>query len=88
MTRPANLPVEQTINLVSSVLGLGARKSGLSEASRLMGAIPELDSMAVVSLLTAIEEEFGITVDDDDLDVSAFETVGTLAAFIARKAGD
>ena len=33
----------------------------------LLGSIPELDSMAVVGILTAIEEELGISIPDDDV---------------------
>lgn len=41
--------------------------------------------MAVVSVLTAIEEEFGISVDDDEISASIFETVGSLVAFVESK---
>ena len=43
--------------------------------------------MAVVNLITALEEHFGIIVDDDEISASTFETLGTLAAFVAAKAG-
>ena len=40
--------------------------------------------MAVVSLLAALEEHFGITVNDDDISARTFETLGTLAEFVAQ----
>ena len=40
--------------------------------------------MAVVSLIGALEEHFGIAIDDDDISASTFETLGSLAAFVAR----
>ena len=46
---------------------------------------PELDSMAVVSLITTLEERFGIVVDDDDIDGSTFASVGALADFVGSK---
>jgi acyl carrier protein len=49
--------------------------------------MPELDSMAVVSLIGALEEHFGIAVDDDDISASTFESVGTLCAFVAARSG-
>ena len=64
---------------------IGSRADAMNEATPLLGAIPELDSMAVVSLITALEEQFGIAVDDDEIGADAFETVGTLAAFVERK---
>ena len=51
----------------------------------MLGAIPELDSMAVVSLITSLEERFGFTVADDELDSSSFATVGALADFVQTK---
>jgi acyl carrier protein len=42
--------------------------------------------MAVVSLIGALEERFGIEVDDDDISASTFETLGSLAAFVEQKA--
>jgi len=52
---------------------------------RLLGALPGFDSMAVVSVLTAIEEEFGITAEDDELSADIFETLGSLDQFVKNK---
>lgn len=51
----------------------------------MLGGIPEFDSMAVVAVITSIEEEFGITIDDDELSASVFETVGSLSRFVESK---
>jgi acyl carrier protein len=67
------------------VLALGESGQHLSEDSPLLGSLPELDSMAVVSLIGALEERFGIAIDDDDISASTFATLGTLAAFVAQK---
>jgi acyl carrier protein len=74
-------------NILRDALQLGTRADTLTPASRLLGALPEFDSMAVVTVLTMIEDEFGITINDDDVSAEAFETVGTLAAFVTRKTG-
>lgn len=71
--------------VLDEVLGLGGRAAGFERETRLLGAIPEFDSMAVVSLITALEERFDITVDDDDIDGETFSTVGALADFVAGK---
>ncbi|MBA4141419.1 MAG: acyl carrier protein [Nitrosospira sp.] len=77
--------LEEVKNIVSDVLSLGERKSSLREDSALLGAIPELDSMAVVNVITALEEHFGVTVDDDEISARTFETLGSLTRFIEQK---
>ncbi len=77
--------LEEVKNIVADVLSLGDARSTLSADSGLLGSIPELDSMAVVNLITALEEHFGITVDDDEIGASTFETLGTLANFVEQK---
>jgi acyl carrier protein len=75
----------EVLNLLDEVLSLGGRASGFTRDTWLLGAIPELDSMAVVSLITAMEERLGIVVDDDDIDGSTFQSVGTLLDFVTAK---
>lgn len=77
--------LEEVRNIVGDVLSLGAAKDALTEQSALLGSIPELDSMAVVNLITALEEHFGIVVDDDEISASTFETLGSLTAFVQQK---
>lgn len=72
-------------NILDEVLSLDGRASAFTRESHLLGAIPELDSMAVVSLITALEERFGITVDDDDIGGDTFATVGALTDFVAER---
>ncbi len=71
--------------ILADVLSLGDAANALTEQSALLGSIPELDSMAVVNLIGALEEHFGIVVDDDEISASTFETVGTLTAFVEQK---
>jgi acyl carrier protein len=80
MSRP-----DDVIAILRSVLNLGPRAAHFSLDTPLLGAVPELDSMAVVSLLTAVEERFGITIDDDEVDGQIFATVGSLVAFVDGK---
>lgn len=68
-----------------NVLGLGEAGRALDADSPLLGSLPELDSMAVVSLVAALEEQFDIEIHDDDLSASTFSTLGSLAAFVAEK---
>ena len=75
----------EVVAVLDRVLDLGGRASALRADSPLLGAVPELDSMAVATLITALEEHFGFAVDDDEIDGSVFATVGSLAAFVGKK---
>jgi acyl carrier protein len=77
--------LEEVKNLVSDTLGLGERGAALTADSALLGAIPELDSMAVINLITALEEQYGFSIADDEISAEVFETLGSLAAFVDRK---
>jgi acyl carrier protein len=77
---------DQVLQVLDEVLSLGGRTATFSRDTRLLGAIPELDSMAVVTLITTLEERFGVFIDDDEIDGSTFSSVGTLVDFIGAKA--
>ena len=76
---------QEVLRLVDEVLSLNGRSATFTRDTPLLGAIPELDSMAVVTLITSLEEQFGLVVDDDDIDGSTFATVGSLSDFVASK---
>ncbi len=80
--------LDQVKTILIDVLGLGQAGQRLDADSALLGSLPELDSMAVVSLIAALEERFDIAIDDDEISASTFETLGSLAAFVARKRGE
>ena len=71
--------------VVGSVLQIRDRVRGMAPDAPLLGAVPELDSIAVVNLITALEEQFGFTVADDEIDAAAFETIDSLTRFVERK---
>ena len=77
--------LEETHRLLLAVLGLSPNRLFCRRDTRLLGEIPELDSMAVVSILTAIEEQFDIEITDDEVEAEIFENLGTLAAFVEGK---
>ena len=77
--------LKEVSRVLDEVLSLGGRSAAYTRETPLMGAIPELDSMAVVTLITTLEEQFGLVVDDDDIDGSTFATVGSLCDFVASK---
>lgn len=74
---------------LAQTLGLDAdRVAAFDGDTALFGALPELDSMAVATLLTDLEDRLDIVIDDDDIDAEVFETYGSLLAFLHRKLAD
>ncbi|MFC6669028.1 phosphopantetheine-binding protein [Marinobacterium aestuariivivens] len=53
--------------------------------SPLIGHVAELDSMAILTFLTTLEEEFGILIDDDDVSAERFETLGSLVNLVTEQ---
>lgn len=78
---------QEILKLLDEVLSLGGRGLGLAPDAPLLGAVPELDSMAVVSILTGLEDRFGLAIEDDEVDGSVFATVSSLSAFVSGKLG-
>jgi acyl carrier protein len=77
--------IDRIRRILRDTLQLGPRAETLTDASPLLGGIPEFDSMAVVSVIAMIEDEYGITVDDDEISAEVFETLGSLRNFVAAK---
>ena len=68
--------------ILIETLGIGDRADTLTADAALLGAVPELDSLAVVEVMTSIEERFGFQIDDESFSGEVFETVGNLAQFV------
>lgn len=76
---------KEVLRILDDVLGLNGRAKDFTRDTHLLGAIPELDSMAVVALITSLEEQLGLVVDDDEIDGDTFATVGALTDFISAR---
>ncbi len=77
--------VQDVLKVLKDVLRLGSGTDSMNAGTQLLGGLPEFDSMAVVSVVTALEEFYGFAFDDDEIRGEAFETVGTLAALVQSK---
>lgn len=77
--------LEEVRALVSDTLQLGERGARLDACSPLLGSLPELDSIAVVGVITAIEEHYGIVFADDEISADTFATLGDLSSFVEQK---
>ena len=76
---------QEILETLDEVLSLKGKALTMTAKSPLLGAIPELDSMAVVTLLTTLEERFGFSIADDEIDGATFATVGSLTNFVQSK---
>ena len=81
------LTVEDKIRaLISDVLAISRdRTATFNSDTTLFGELPELDSLAVASLLTEMEDRLTIYIEDEEVDADMLATFGTLVAFAERK---
>lgn len=77
--------ISQVRLILAEALGLESGSLNLSATSELLGSIPELDSMAVVQVITALEEVYEFEVFDDEISGETFATLGSLANFVDEK---
>nr|WP_207974546.1 phosphopantetheine-binding protein [Parafrankia sp. BMG5.11] len=74
-------------SILVDALGLDPdRVATFDNDTGLFGHLPELDSMAVAGLLTEMEDQLDIVIDDEDVDGEMLETYGGLLAFAEVKA--
>lgn len=55
------------------------------EGTEILGSIAEFDSMAIVTILTSIEDNYGILIEDDEVSAEIFETVSSLVDFVSER---
>ncbi len=79
------MPDQRVRNILRTSLQLDNRIEQMDTDSPLLGAIPELDSMAVILIVTAMEEEFDFIIDDDEISADTFATLGSLIEFVQNK---
>ena len=79
--------VDQLRSLLDRTLALSGRGLGQKADAQLLGALPELDSVGVISVITAMEERFGITVEDDEISADTFSTLNSMAEYVNSKLG-
>jgi acyl carrier protein len=78
------MTLEEAIALIQECLQLDD-VSDFDQNTELLGSIPEFDSMAIVTILTTIEDNYGVMIEDDEIDADVFETLGTLMTFVQSK---
>jgi acyl carrier protein len=78
---------EDVKEVLVETLGIQDRAATLTPSTELLGSLPELDSMAVLEVVEALEAKFGLEVDDAEFTGEVFETLGSLTDFVASRRG-
>jgi len=77
--------LEEVKAILADSLQLADRTADFTADTPLLGSLPELDSFAVVIVVTALEDHFDFVVDDDEISADTFATLGTLVEFVDGK---
>lgn len=72
-------------SILEAAIGSCATPDPLDDDTPLLGAVPELDSMALVAVLTDIQHRFGIPIEDDEISADVFLTFGALRRFVDER---
>lgn len=80
--------MQDVLRVLDDALQLQGRSASFDLTTPLLGALPELDSMAVLALISGLEAHFGIAFSDDQLSGSSFATVGSLCALVQEALGE
>ncbi len=76
---------KEVLVVLDGALALKGRSAGFQRTTPLLGALPELDSMAVLGVIAALEDRYGFTIHDDEIDSATFATLGTLVDLVVAK---
>ena len=69
------------INLICNDIAVDLSAEDITAQSSLFDDL-SFDSIKMIELLTKLEQEFEIELDDEDLDFQVFATINTLTTFV------
>lgn len=85
METNASSSIDGVKDVLVETLGLEDRAGAIAVDTPLLGALPELDSLAVAELIVALENHYDISFDEDDVTAEAFADLASLAALVDEK---
>jgi len=86
VTANSSMDVQDQLKiLLDKALHLDGRIASWGPEMPLLGSLPELDSLAIVAVISAIEQTFGFSIEDDDISADTLATLQSLTEFIERK---
>ena len=77
--------VGRLVSLLRRTVEVVTMPSQMDRATGLLGEGIGLDSVEILKLVCAIEEEFDLTIDESQVTAARFKTVGSLATFIHER---
>ena len=79
--------IEELKGIVAERLDMNIRRDQIDPDAALLGEGLNLDSLAIVELITLTEEHFGIEYGEDDLNMESFANLRSLANVIVSHRG-
>lgn len=80
--------IDQLKDMIANTLDLNISREDVTPDAALFEEGLGLDSIAIVELITLIEDNFDFEFDEEHLNLEAFHDVQTLAKFIAEQTGE
>ena len=77
--------INQLKSILDDALFLNGQSKNWNNQIPLLGNIPELDSMSIMNVVAALKINFGIFIEDEDINAEVFATIESLAIFINEK---
>lgn len=75
------------LHIIDRDLNLQGKALAFTEKTPLRGALPQLDSMAIVTLVASLEEAFAFEFPEEKLDGAVFDSVGSLVSVVQELSG-
>ena len=72
-------------DLLYKKLDIDAKAEELNETTPLMEYGLGVDSVSTMEFIVALENEFGIEIDEAEVNPAIFSTINSVAAYISRK---
>ncbi|TBO30226.1 acyl carrier protein [Aquabacterium lacunae] len=76
--------LQDVLHVLDRALQLQGRALHFTPETPLLGALPELDSMGVVALLSELETHFGVFFDDSAISADSFATVAQVCKLVEQ----
>lgn len=73
----------QLCDILNETLQL--KNTNLQKDTALLNNLPEFDSITLLAVLTTLEKEYQIQIEDDEITSGIFTTVGTLWTYLHEK---
>ena len=77
---------DQLKELIVERLFLKIEPGDIGDEDNLMEA-HGIDSVQVLEIVVGLEEDYGVSFEDEDFDIEIFQTVKSIAAFVRERTG-